>query len=150
MPAPLTEQERRLWHAWKTATDTVRQRVADDIKAGCGLSDQDFGIVTRLVELGSGELRQNDLAASLQWDRTRLSHQLTRMENRGLVSRSAADGGVIVRITDEGARLVRVARPIHADAVRKHLLKRAEGIDHVALVQVLERLALDSPPTPPR
>ncbi len=107
--------------------DTVRQRVAEEIKAGAGLSDQDFSIVTRLVELGDGALRQNELSAALQWDRTRLSHQLTRMEHRGLVSRSAVDGGVLVRITDEGARLVRVARPIHAEAVRKHLLHPTEG-----------------------
>jgi DNA-binding MarR family transcriptional regulator len=150
MSGRLTEQEQRLWHAWKIAADTVRQRVAEDIKAGSGLSDQDFSIVTRLVELGDGALRQNELSASLQWDRTRLSHQLTRMENRGLVTRSAVDGGVLVRITDEGTRLVHMARPIHTDAVRRHLLHRTEGIDHAALVRVLEQLALDSPPAPSR
>jgi DNA-binding MarR family transcriptional regulator len=148
MTEPLTEQEQRLWHAWKIAADNVRQRVAKDIKTGSGLSDQDFGIVTRLVELGGGELRQNDLGALLQWDRTRLSHQLTRMETRGLVSRSSVNGGVLVRVTDEGARLVRVARPVHAAAVRKHLLQRTEGVDQTALLGILEQLALDVPPAP--
>lgn len=142
---PLTEQEQRLWHAWKIAAEKVRAHVADDIKTGAGLSDQDFGILTRLVELGSGELRQNDLGALLQWDRTRLSHQLTRMESRGLLSRSAVDGGVLLRVTDEGARLVRVARPIHAAAVREHLLRHIEDVDRAALLGTLEQLALDSP-----
>lgn len=146
MTTQLTEHEQRLWHAWKIAADNVRQRVAEEIKAGAGLSDQDFSIVTRLVELGDGALRQNELSAALQWDRTRLSHQLTRMEHRGLVSRSAVDGGVLVRITDEGARLVRVARPIHAEAVRKHLLHPTEGIDQSALLRVLEQLASQGPP----
>ncbi|WIE74102.1 MarR family winged helix-turn-helix transcriptional regulator [Curtobacterium sp. MCJR17_020] len=146
MTVPLTEQEQRLWHAWKIAADKVRQRVAEDLKAGSGLSDQDFGILTRLAELGGGKLRQNDLGALLRWDRTRLSHQLTRMENRGLVSRSAVDGGVLVRVTDEGVRLVRVARPIHAAAVREHLLQRTEGIDHAALLRALEQLALAPDP----
>lgn len=143
MTAPLTQQEQGLWHAWKIAADKVRQRVAEDIKAGSGLSDQDFGILTRLVEMGGGKLRQNDLGALLQWDRTRLSHQITRMETRGLVSRSTVDGGVLVRVTDEGAGLVRVARPIHAAAVRKHLLQRTEGIDQATLLRVLEHLATD-------
>lgn len=142
MTAPLTQQEQDLWHAWKIAAERVRQRVAEDIKAGSGLSDQDFGILTRLVELGGGELRQNDLGTLLQWDRTRLSHQLTRMETRGLVSRSTVDGGVLVRVTDEGERLVRVARPIHAAAVRKYLVQRAEGIDQATLLQVFARLAI--------
>lgn len=150
MTVPLTEQEQRLWHAWKIAADNVRQRVAEDIKAGSGLSDQDFGILTRLVEMGGGKLRQNDLGASLQWDRTRLSHQITRMETRGLVSRCTVDGGVLVRVTDEGADLVRVARPIHAAAVRKHLMQRTEGIDQVALLRVLEQLALGVPSDPSR
>lgn len=143
MPAPLTEQEQRLWHAWKVAAETVRQRVAEDIKAGSGLSDQEFGILTRLVELGNGELRQNELGALLRWDRTRLSHQLTRMENRGHVGREAVDGGVLVRVTDAGASLVRVARPIHAEAVRKHLLHRVQGVDDATLLRTLEALAVD-------
>lgn len=147
MTAPLTEQEQHLWHAWKVAADKVRQRVAEDIKAGSGLSDQDFGILTRLVELGGGELRQNDLGGLLQWDRTRLSHQLTRMERRGLVSRSTVDGGVLVRVLDEGANLVRIARPIHAAAVREHLLQRTEGLEHATLLHALEQLALDRPPS---
>jgi len=143
MTAPLTQQEQGLWHTWKIAADKVRQRVAEDIKAGSGLSDQDFGILTRLVEMGGGKLRQNDLGALLQWDRTRLSHQITRMETRGLVSRCTVDGGVLVRVTDEGADLVRVARPIHAAAVRKHLLQRTEGIDQATLLRVLDHLATD-------
>lgn len=145
MTAPLTEREQDLWHAWKVAADTVRQRVAEDIKAGSGLSDQDFGILTRLVEMGGGELRQNDLGGLLQWDRSRLSHQLTRMESRGLVSRSAVDGGVLVRVLDEGANLVRIARPIHAAAVREHLLQRTEGLEHATLMHALERLSVDRP-----
>lgn len=143
MTAPLTEQEQRLWHAWKIAADKVRQRVAEDIKTGSGLSDQEFGILTRLIELGGGELRQNELGALLRWDRTRLSHQLTRMANRGLLSRSTVEGGVLVQVTDEGANLVRVARPIHAAAVRRHLLQRTGGIEHATLLHALEQLALD-------
>lgn len=143
MTAPLTEQEKRLWHAWKIAADKVRQRVAEDIKTGSGLSDQEFGILTRLVEVGGGELRQNELGALLHWDRTRLSHQLTRMESRGLLTRSTVEGGVLVRVMDDGSNLVRVARPIHAAAVRRYLLQRTGGIEHAMLLHALEQLALD-------
>lgn len=141
MTEPLDAEEQRLWHAWKRATEHVRQRVGDDIKDATGLSDPDFGILTRLVELGSGELRQNDLAASMGWHRSRLSHQLTRMEERGLLHRQSVDGGVLVQITDEGAALVRVARPVHAAAIRRHLIDHLEGRERVSLVRLLEQLA---------
>ncbi|MCJ1705535.1 MULTISPECIES: MarR family winged helix-turn-helix transcriptional regulator [unclassified Rathayibacter] len=147
MTAPLSEQDQLLWHAWKIAADQVRQRVAEEIKTGTGLSDPDFGILTRLVELGGGELRQSDLATSMQWHRSRLSHQLTRMEQRGLLGRRSVDAGVHVQITDEGRDVVRAARPIHAAAVRRHLVDRTDGIDRATLMQVLERLAQDSSPS---
>ncbi|QUQ65983.1 MarR family winged helix-turn-helix transcriptional regulator [Kutzneria sp. CA-103260] len=123
----LTEDELRFWHAWKHASETVRARVAEDISAATGLSDADFGILTRLVDLGEGSqgggsLRQNELAASLGWHRSRLSHQLTRMEQRDLIRRDPADGGVVVTITDRGTADVAAARPVHAAAVREHLL----------------------------
>jgi DNA-binding MarR family transcriptional regulator len=118
----LTEDELRFWHTWKRASETVWARVAEDISAATGLSDSDFAILTRLVDLGGGSLRQNELAASLGWHRSRLSHQLTRMEQRDLVRRRPADGGVVVTITDRGAADVAAARPVHAAAVRQHLL----------------------------
>jgi len=145
MTESLDPEEQRLWHAWKAATDRVRQRVGDEIKAGTGLSDPDFGILTRLVELGDGALRQNDLAASMGWHRSRLSHQLTRMEERGLLRRSSVDGGVLVQVSDDGAELVNTARPIHAAAVRRHLV---QGVDreNASFVDLLEQLARDGAP----
>jgi DNA-binding MarR family transcriptional regulator len=83
----------------------------------------------------------------MQWHRSRLSHQLTRMEQRGLLGRRSADAGVHVQITDEGRDAVRAARPIHAAAVRRHLVDRTDGIDRATLMQVLERLAQDSSPS---
>lgn len=68
-----------------------------------GLSHPSFNSASRLADLGSGELRQQDLAESVRWDKSRLSHQLTRMEGRGLTTRRPADGkGVIVGMTAKG------------------------------------------------
>jgi DNA-binding MarR family transcriptional regulator len=145
----LGAEEQRLWHAWKAAAERVRQRVGDDVKAGTGLSDPDFGILTRLVEIGEGALRQNDLAASMRWHRSRLSHQLTRMEERGLLRRVGVDGGVLVQVTEKGADLAGMARPIHAGAVRRHLVDHIEDRGHTALTHLLEQLAEDRTPSPP-
>ena len=137
----LTAAELDLWHAWKLATESVRTLVAADIMAETGLSDPDFGVLTRVVELGGGRMRQNQLAESMGYHRSRLSHHLTRMEERGLVTRAPADGGVDVIATASGAEAAAAARPVHATAVRRHLLEPLAGCDQAAFRVALDRLA---------
>ncbi len=136
----LSQEERQLWHAWKKASERVREAVAEDIRSATGLSDPDFGILTRLIDLGGGQLRQSELSASMGWHRSRLSHQLTRMEQRGLVTRNRIDGGVHVSITPSGRELAAAARPVHATAVREHLTDRVSDVNYEALLQLLESL----------
>jgi DNA-binding MarR family transcriptional regulator len=138
---PLTEEETRLWHAWKQASDTVRARIGEEINAATGLSDPDFAILSRLEDLGGGTLRQNELAASMGWHRSRLSHQLTRMEQRGLLRRGPAGDGVAVTITVMGSSAVTAARPIHAAAVRRCLAERVPAGQIPTVTALLERLA---------
>ncbi|WP_370478822.1 hypothetical protein [Mycobacterium sp. pUA109] len=59
----------------------------------------------------------------LGWDRSRLSHQLSRMEERGLLVHRRLGNGVAIDITRNGQNLVGQARPIHADAVRRRLIE---------------------------
>jgi DNA-binding MarR family transcriptional regulator len=115
--------ELALWHAFKRAGESVRAAVGAEITRATGLSDADYGILTRLDDAG-GRLRQQELADSMGWHRSRLSHQLTRMERRGQLGRSAAGGAVEVVLTDAGRAAADAARPVHAAAVRRHLLDR--------------------------
>ena len=113
-----------MWHTWKQSADRIRHRVARDIAAATGLSDPDYGVLSRLADLGGGQLRQQDLADSMDWDKSRLSHHLTRMQQRGLVERRPADGTVTVHLTGAGRAALAEAVPVHAAAVRRHLLSR--------------------------
>src|ERR1700733_15961659 len=99
---PLTRNEAALWSKWKRASEAVRARIVEEITADTGLSDPDFGVLTRVVEEGDGVLRQNQLAQSMGYHRSRLSHHLARMEERGLVTREPASGGVDVVATASG------------------------------------------------
>ncbi len=138
----LAEDESALWQAWKQAAETVRARVAADVTAATGLSDPDFGVLTRVVELGCGRLRQNRLAELMGYHRSRLSHHLTRMEERGLVARETVPGGVEVVATESGRSAVAEARPVHARAVRRHLVEPlGDGEAARGLLAALQRLA---------
>ena len=136
----LTSGEAALWHAWKRATETVRARVAADIMAETGLSDPDFGVLTRVIDAG-GRMRQNQLAQSMGFHRSRLSHHLGRMRERGLITTEPAGRGVEVIATGQGRALAERARPVHAAAVRRYLADPLGGLDLDNFRIALERLA---------
>jgi DNA-binding MarR family transcriptional regulator len=137
----LSEDEAKLWHAWKRAGEAVMNGVARDIAEGTGLSGADFGVLSRLADLGPGELRQQDLAESMRWDKSRLSHQLTRMQNRGFITRRPADGrGIIVVMTPAGRKALAPARGIHARSVQRHLVAKLTAAKRKVLLAICERL----------
>lgn len=136
----LTDDEMALWCAWKLASETVRTRIAADINLTTGLSDPDFGVLTRVVEIGGGRMRQNQLAELMGFHRSRLSHHLRRMEERGLITRDRAGTGMDVVATTAGTAAVEQARPLHAASVRKHLLEPLEHADPAAFHAGLRQL----------
>ena len=75
----LSPRELRVWHAFRLMHEDVLGRVDRDIQT-TRLSGPEFGVLSRLGACGKGEMRQQALASSMGWDKSRLSHQLTRMQ----------------------------------------------------------------------
>ena len=104
-------------------SEDVLGRVGRDIAQATGLSGPEFGVLSRLIGIGKGEMRQQALARVMGWDKSRLSHQLTRMQERGLIVRRPTDGNaVLVVLTQLGREKLDAARPVHAESVRRNLL----------------------------
>lgn len=138
---PLGDCERATWLAVKGLSGDALGAVSRDIEAATGLSGADFGILTRLDDLGGGRLSQAALQTSLGWEKSRLSHQLTRMEARMLVERRrASDRSVTIWMQPTGKERVDLARPVHAEAVRKHILQHISDEEARMLVTIVERL----------
>lgn len=120
------------------------ERVGRDIAQATGLSGPDFGVLSRLAGIGKGEMRQQALAKAMGWDKSRLSHHLTRMQTKKLVERLKADGRtVLVVLTKEGRTRLEAARPIHAESVRRNLLSRLSVDQIETLVRVSNILGED-------
>jgi DNA-binding MarR family transcriptional regulator len=133
----LSPHELRVWHAFKLMGDDVLRRVGRDIAEATGLSGPEFGVLSRLGNLGNGEMRQQTLAEMMDWDKSRLSHQLTRMQERALIERRHADKNtVLVVLTKLGREKLDAARPIHADSVRRNLLSRLNEEQIATIVRV--------------
>ena len=134
---PLSPQELRVWHAFKLMGEDVMERVGRDIAQATGLSGPDFGVLSRLAGHGNGEMRQQTLAESMGWDKSRLSHHLTRMQTKQLIVRHEADKRVVlVAITKQGRSKLDAARPVHAESVRRNLLSRLSAQQIETIVRV--------------
>jgi DNA-binding MarR family transcriptional regulator len=139
-PDPLSPRELRYWHAFLLMGEDVLGRVGRDIAQATGLSGAEYGVLSRLAAIGKGEMRQQALAGVMAWDKSRLSHQLTRMQERALIERRRTDGKtVLVALTKLGREKLEAARPIHAASVRRNLLSRLtqEQIDTMVRVSNL-------------
>src|ERR1051326_1535227 len=103
----LSPRELRVWHAFRGMGEDVLGRVGRDIAKASGLSGPEFGVLSRLAAVEKGEIRQQALARMMDWDKSRLSHQLTRMQERSLIERRCMNPNtVLIVITKVGrARL---------------------------------------------
>ena len=122
---PLSPRELRIWHAFLSMGEDVLERVGRDIARATGLSGPEFGVLSRLAAFGKGEMRQQELATVMGWEKSRLSHQLSRMQRRKLLERRIDDGrATLVALTKIGREKLGTALPIRAESVRRNLLSR--------------------------
>ena len=82
----LDDREQRVWRSWLQASDRLEAHLARRMQADGDLSMSDFAVLVPLSEAPDQRLRAFALGRALQWEKSRLSHHLTRMERRGLVS----------------------------------------------------------------
>lgn len=121
----LDDREQRAWRGYVEMHAMVSGRIGRSLQAGFGLSEGDFGVLVNLSEALDGRLRAYQLGHALQWEKSRLSHHITRMEGRGLVRREECPTdarGAFVVITDKGRAAIEAAAPQHVEDVRRFFL----------------------------
>jgi DNA-binding MarR family transcriptional regulator len=92
------------------------------LQSDSDLSLADYHVLNALIEAPDGRLQVSDLAALIGWERSRASHQLRRLCERGLAERVAS--GVDGRATDailtkRGREAITAAAPGHVELVRR-------------------------------
>ncbi len=117
----LDEREQRTWRSWLAASHRLDAHLARRMQAEGEISMADFAVLVPLSEAEDGRLRAFELGRVLQWEKSRLSHHLTRMAGRGLVERQDCGTdrrGAYVVITPAGRAALEAAAPAHVEAVR--------------------------------
>jgi DNA-binding MarR family transcriptional regulator len=124
-PRWLDEREQRAWRGYNQMQRRLAKVLSQHLWRDSGLSAADYELLVPLSEAADDQLRARDLARMVDWEKSRLSHQLTRMQQRGLVERrgcSTDARGAFISLTAAGRAAIEGAAPQHVDAVRKHFV----------------------------
>ncbi|MCB5165190.1 MarR family transcriptional regulator [Streptomyces bambusae] len=113
--------------AWRTYLDVNRlltYQMEKDLQP-FGLTNNDYEILVNLSESEDHRMRMSDLATATLQSKSRLSHQITRMESAGLVVRVNCESdrrGLYAVLTEQGMETMRKVAPHHVASVRRHFI----------------------------
>src|SRR3981081_3337053 len=130
---------------WRSLVDTTAElhRILGAQLQESGISPADYQVLLALREADGKRLRSSELAATIDWERSRLSHHLGRMERRGLIRRDecATDSrGAGVSLTQAGAEAFRRATAPHMRAIKKHFAHALTPDQFETLGEILQAL----------
>jgi DNA-binding MarR family transcriptional regulator len=138
----MTSRELVIWRSLLDTTTELRRVLGAELLES-NLSPADYQVLLALSEADGRRLRSSELATNIDWERSRLSHHLKRMERRHLIRREdcATDNrGAEVVLTVEGARVFRRATAPHMRAIKKHFTDALTPGQFEALAGILQAL----------
>lgn len=142
-PRWLSDEEQRLWRLLLDATRKVARTIDETLLETAELSTSEFAVLVALSESPDHVLRLRELCSALNWDRSRTSHQITRMERRGLVTKAKSPGdarGVLITLTQDGWTRLEAAVPDHVETVRRLVFDHIQPDDLENLEAFLHRV----------
>ena len=133
----------RAWRAYVIGSEFLRQQLHRELQDAHGMTIADYEVLVQLSERDDRRMRMTQLAGRVASSKSRLSHQISRLERAGLVRRLGCPGdarGVIAELTDQGMDALRAAAPTHVAGVRTHLIDLLTEPDQETLATIFERV----------
>ena len=116
----LDDDEQKAWRSYLLMRRTLETHLTRHLQREYGLSESDFEILVNLSESETGRMRAFELGQATQWEKSRMSHHLSRMEKRGLIRKEACDARYPeIVLTDAGLEAIKACAPAHAARVRE-------------------------------
>jgi DNA-binding MarR family transcriptional regulator len=130
----LDDDEQKAWRSYLLMHKTLETHLERHLQREFGLSKSDFEILVNLSESETGRMRAFELGQLTQWEKSRMSHHLSRMEKRGLISKESCDSRYPeIAITDAGRAAIKACAPAHAARVREFFVD-VFGPDRLAVL----------------
>ncbi|HEX6872622.1 MAG TPA: MarR family winged helix-turn-helix transcriptional regulator [Micromonosporaceae bacterium] len=142
-PRWLDEDEARAWRGYRRMRALLDLQLARELMRESGLSEPDYDVLSTLSETPGHQMRLTELAATMLWSKSRLSHHISRMCQRGLVDRAECLGdarGSVVVLTPTGLRMIEEAAPGHVASVRRHMIDLMEPDEIATLAAFSQRI----------
>jgi DNA-binding MarR family transcriptional regulator len=120
----LSDDEQRAWRTHLDVNKLLMHQLEKDLQP-FGLTNNDYEILVNLSESEDHRMRMSDLATATLQSKSRLSHQITRMENAGLVRRENCESdrrGLYAVLTEQGMETMQKVAPHHVASVRQHFI----------------------------
>ena len=138
-PDDLSPGEMAAWEPFVVAATQIIGALDSDMKRKFGIGHFDAALLSAVFNSPRRQARMSDLAWALRLAPSNITHRVSRLEKRGLlVRRTDPDDGrvVLARITPKGLRLLRDARPLALEGVRRHFLDHIDP-KHLASVATM-------------
>jgi DNA-binding MarR family transcriptional regulator len=139
----LDAEQQASWRAWLSAQLLLAQAFERDLKTASDMSMAEYEVLVRLSEAPDRRLRMSELADRTLASRSRLSHQISRMEADGLVGREECltdKRGWWATLTERGWEVLVAAAPCHVASVRRHLVDVLTTDELATLGRILEKV----------
>ena len=150
MADTLTSRELDSWRGFRFMVEETSLSVSRALSSATGMSGGQFGILSILATSPLHSLRQQELADAMRWDRTRLSHVLTRMEGRGWIERKKAQRGVtLVVLSEAGGKEQQFAAPVLGRIVKERFFNRLSRAQLTSLQEIRRALQPETPARTP-
>jgi DNA-binding MarR family transcriptional regulator len=146
----LGPSEQRAWRAYLDATTLLFDALDRQLQRDSGMPLAYYEILVRLSEAEGRSLRMSELADATRSSRSRLSHAVARLEERGWLQRVDCETdkrGQLATLTDAGFAALEAAAPGHVAAVRKHLIDQLspKQVDQLEQIGSTVLAGLESP-----
>ena len=139
----LNEAEMAAWRSYIVATLKLRQVLHRELAVEHDVSLTDYEVLVCLEMQAEHRMRMSELALLMGSTKSRLSHQVGRLEDAGLVLRvrdPEDKRGVITELTDEGLALLTKAAPTHLEGVREHLIDLLSPDEQAVIAAAFDRV----------
>ncbi len=140
----LSDEQQQYWRAWLAASTLLEDQLNRELLDSHGLTMADYEILVRLSDSPDRRIRMSELAAITLSSRSRLTHQINRMENAGFVTREACEDdrrGQLCVMTEHGWKTLVAAAPAHVTSVRTHFVDVLTPEEYLALGRAAEKIA---------
>jgi len=140
----MKELDSRAWRAFHKIGTSLLPHLGRQITNHSGISGTEYVVLVALSELTVPSVNLNRLAQGLGWEISRMSHQISRMEETGFVkkSRNTDDSRCFdVSITAKGRKMAEAAIPLQSKEINHCFSEVLTQAQMKSLIEISEAIS---------